>query len=144
MAKQLRSYSVQELLHLRDEIGAVLSSKAKILRDELAALGSDMAEVGRIAIFGKAKKSLAGRKAAVKYRDPKTGETWSGRGAMAGWLAAHVKAGKKAEKFLISARPSQAKKTKKVGRPVAAKTSKRGSKRSDKQALTPVAQPQAE
>ena len=41
-----------------------------------------------------------GAKALVKYRDPKTGETWSGRGRMARWLAAKVKAGENPEKYL--------------------------------------------
>ena len=36
----------------------------------------------------------------VKYRDPKTGGTWSGRGRMATWLAEKVKAGEKADKYL--------------------------------------------
>jgi DNA-binding protein H-NS len=31
-----------------------------------------------------------------KYRDPKTGETWSGRGRPPGWLAGHDR-----ERFLI-------------------------------------------
>ena len=39
--------------------------------------------------------------AAVKYRDPKSGGTWSGRGRMASWLAAKVKAGEKAETYLV-------------------------------------------
>jgi len=38
--------------------------------------------------------------AAVKYRDPKTGDTWSGRGRMARWLAEKVSAGEKADKYL--------------------------------------------
>ena len=33
----------------------------------------------------------------VKYRDPKSGDTWSGRGRMARWLAEKVKAGEKAD-----------------------------------------------
>lgn len=41
-----------------------------------------------------------GAKALVKYRDPKTGGTWSGRGRMARWLAEKVKAGEKSEKYL--------------------------------------------
>src|SRR5262245_28114815 len=38
--------------------------------------------------------------AAIKYRDPKTGDTWSGRGRMARWLAEKVEAGEKADKYL--------------------------------------------
>lgn len=37
---------------------------------------------------------------AVKYRDPETGETWSGRGRMASWLADRVRAGAKLDDFL--------------------------------------------
>jgi DNA-binding protein H-NS len=43
----------------------------------------------------------AGKKAEPKYRDPKTGDTWSGRGRPAGWLKAYMDAGKKKEDFLI-------------------------------------------
>lgn len=38
--------------------------------------------------------------AAVKYRDPETGETWSGRGRMAKWLAERIKAGDRLGDFL--------------------------------------------
>jgi len=50
-----------------------------------------------------AKKARAdtGKKAEPKYRDPKTGETWTGRGRPAGWLQAHLDAGKKKDDFLI-------------------------------------------
>jgi DNA-binding protein H-NS len=41
------------------------------------------------------------RKVAAMYRNPKTGETWSGRGRPARWLAAAEKAGKKRTEFLI-------------------------------------------
>jgi DNA-binding protein H-NS len=98
---KLASMSVEALIKMRDDIGAVLSRKADSLKKELAALGSDYAEVGRIAIYGKKSKTLAGRKVAPKYRDPKTGETWSGRGAPARWLTAYEKQGKKRESFLI-------------------------------------------
>lgn len=37
---------------------------------------------------------------AAKYRDPKTGDTWSGRGRMATWLAERIKAGGRLEDFL--------------------------------------------
>ena len=42
-----------------------------------------------------------GRGVRVKYRDPKTGDTWSGRGRMARWLADKVKAGEKADRYLV-------------------------------------------
>jgi DNA-binding protein H-NS len=45
--------------------------------------------------------ALTGRKVEPMYRNPKTGETWSGRGRTAGWLAALEKAGRKRDAFLI-------------------------------------------
>ena len=46
------------------------------------------------------KPAASGRKAPApaKYRNPKTGETWSGRGRSPAWLA-----GKNRERFLIEA-----------------------------------------
>jgi DNA-binding protein H-NS len=114
--KSLASMSVDTLVALRDEIGSVLNSKAAILKKELAALGADYAEVGRIAVYGK-KKSLAGTKVPPKYRGP-GGETWAGRGGMPLWMREAMKGGKKREDFLI-AKPNGAPKSrpKKLGRP---------------------------
>lgn len=42
------------------------------------------------------------RPVAPKYRHPKTGETWSGRGKAPRWLAAEEAAGKSRESFLIA------------------------------------------
>ncbi len=46
---------------------------------------------------------LNGKKGSVKakYRDPKTNETWSGRGRMASWLKSKQDAGEKIEKYLV-------------------------------------------
>ena len=45
-----------------------------------------------------------GKSASVeaKYRDSKTGETWSGRGRMANWLKAKRDAGENIEKYLLN------------------------------------------
>ena len=37
----------------------------------------------------------------AKYRDSKTGETWSGRGLMAGWLKKKQDAGEDIDKYLV-------------------------------------------
>src|SRR5215208_2194380 len=47
------------------------------------------------------KKARRGRKVAPMYKNPKTGETWSGRGRPARWLAAAEKEGRKRAEFLI-------------------------------------------
>ncbi len=100
MAKQnLSSMTVDALLKLRDDIGAVLSRKADDLKTELKAIGADYADVGRIALYGK--KSLAGRKVAIKYRD-EHGNKWAGRGAQPRWMTEAIKKGAKREDFLVS------------------------------------------
>jgi DNA-binding protein H-NS len=92
MAKiSLARLDVNALLKLRDDIGAMLSRRAQELKSQIAMLGGDVAGKGR----------RGGRKVAPKYRDPKTGETWAGRGARPRWLVARLKAGKKPDDFLI-------------------------------------------
>jgi DNA-binding protein H-NS len=39
--------------------------------------------------------------ASARYRDPQTGETWSGRGRMAMWLRRKQEAGEKIEKYRL-------------------------------------------
>jgi DNA-binding protein H-NS len=41
------------------------------------------------------------RKVAPKYRNPKTGETWSGRGRTARWIVEAEREGKSRDKFLV-------------------------------------------
>ena len=48
-----------------------------------------------------APKRRAKRSVPAKYRDPKTGAKWSGRGLAPRWLAEKEKAGAKREEFLI-------------------------------------------
>ena len=116
MAKQnLATMSVDALLKFRDDIGAVLSRKADELKGQLSRLGGDTVGNGRT---GRKTRTLKGRKAAIKYRHPKTGETWSGRGAPAGWLTREIKAGAKRDDFLVdkSMAKSARKSAKKVRR----------------------------
>lgn len=41
------------------------------------------------------------RKATPKFRDPKTGQTWAGRGSMAKWLRRYLDAGRDLEEFRV-------------------------------------------
>jgi DNA-binding protein H-NS len=70
-------------------------------------LQAQLAQIGGDGTSGKS-RSVKGTKVAPKYRHPKTGETWSGRGGVAGWLAREIKSGKKREDFLI-AKPAKKK-----------------------------------
>src|SRR5947209_5844481 len=75
----------------------LLQSKKSELQAQLAQIGGDSDGVAR-----RRAGSIKGMKVAPKYRHPKTGETWSGRGGTAGWLAREIKAGRKKEDFLIA------------------------------------------
>src|SRR4051794_22122204 len=94
--KSLSSLSVDELLELRANVGAVLARKADDLRKALASFSFDRGSRRT----PKRRSSLAGRRVAPKYRGP-NGETWAGRGAQPRWLTALVKAGRKRNDFLI-------------------------------------------
>ena len=49
-----------------------------------------------------AKKSSAqGSKVAAKYRDPESGNAWSGRGLQPNWLKAAIEGGRKIEDFAV-------------------------------------------
>jgi DNA-binding protein H-NS len=98
----------------RDALGAMQqahddsrSAKRAELESQLAALGyAAPKRRGRpraTANGGSTTAPKMRRKAKVKakYRDSKTGETWSGRGRMASWLKAKQDAGEKIEKYLV-------------------------------------------
>lgn len=93
MATNLKSMSVAELLQMRRDIDSALQSRRGELEQMLGEIGGSQQK-------GRGSK-LTGKKVAAKYRHPKTGDEWSGRGGIAKWLAAEIKAGKKKESFLI-------------------------------------------
>ena len=95
------------LAKLSDLHGSVKEDKIRALRQELAQL-----EGGGSSISGRKKMGTKGghsvgngrkktRSVQAKYRDPKSGEAWSGRGRMARWLAEKVANGEKADKYLV-------------------------------------------
>ena len=97
MPTNLNKLSVTDLLKLRKDIDLQLLTHRSELERMLGEIGG-----GRSASAPKSRQSrLAGKKVKAKYRHPKTGEEWSGRGGVAKWLAAEIKAGKKKEAFLI-------------------------------------------
>ena len=80
------------------------AAKRAELVTQLAALGyAPGKKRGRPRAANGGGNGRKGRKAKVqaKYRDPKTNETWSGRGRMASWLKSKQNAGEKIEKYLV-------------------------------------------
>lgn len=93
---------------MQDQHDRSRSAKRAELEMQLAALGYDAPKRrGRppTKINGSTNGAAPrkGRKAKVKakYRDPKTSETWSGRGRMASWLKTKQDAGENIEKYLV-------------------------------------------
>ena len=90
---------VNALGALHDMHGKLRQVKIDILKRELAVLENGSGNGHDVRKAKSAKKAKKGA-TKVKYRDPKSGETWSGRGRMARWLADKVKAGEKQDKYL--------------------------------------------
>jgi DNA-binding protein H-NS len=99
----LSTLSNEALCKLRDEVAALLNSRAEDLQRELEQLtGGAVAHDNRKA-NGEGNGSKAQRKKiAPKYRGP-DGGTWTGRGMKPRWLTSALNEGKKLEDFLIVA-----------------------------------------
>jgi DNA-binding protein H-NS len=112
--KSLTKMSIDALLKLKDDVLAALGNKASELKSQLSKVAGP-GKTGR----PRRGSAIAGRKVPPKYRGPK-GELWAGRGAHPVWMREAIKAGKKAEDFLIAkpngAKKSTAKKARTAGR----------------------------
>jgi DNA-binding protein H-NS len=93
------------MLQMQQKHEEARSAKRAELEKQLAALGYKMLKKrGRPkGVVGNGAVRLKGKKRSVKakYRDPKTKDTWSGRGRMASWLKSKQDAGEKIDKYLI-------------------------------------------
>ena len=95
----LESLSNEALCKLRDEIAALLESRAEQLRKELERLTGGNVTARTTCGTGNGAKAKR-KKPSPKYRGP-DGSTWSGRGARPRWLTKAIQAGQKLEEFLI-------------------------------------------
>ena len=99
--------SLQELLAQKAEIDRQISDARRTERnDAVAKVRALMAEHGLTAadLIAKApgpRASTSGRKVAAKYRDPESGQSWSGRGLQPKWLKAALATGKTLADFTI-------------------------------------------
>ncbi len=94
------SLSNEALCKLRDEIAALLNSRAEALRRELEQLtGKPVANHGQ-SNDRKSTYKAKSNKITPKYRGP-AGSSWSGRALKPRWLTSELKGGKKLEDFLI-------------------------------------------
>ncbi|HEX7687016.1 MAG TPA: H-NS histone family protein [Burkholderiaceae bacterium] len=99
--------SLQELLAQKAEIDRQISDARRQERNEaISKVRALMAEHGLTAADLAAKAptaraSTSGRKVAAKYRDPVSGQTWTGRGLKPKWLAAALESGKQLADFAV-------------------------------------------
>lgn len=92
---------LQQIEQLKQEAEAVRRSELQAvineIKDKMAQHGITVADLGGRGGRAPGKKS----KVAPKYRDPASGDTWSGRGRLPRWLADAEAAGKSRDQFLI-------------------------------------------
>lgn len=91
----------KELLKQREALEQQISeARRRELADAVSKVRAMVAEYGLTAqdVFpaGKARSSSAGSKVAPKYRNPATGQTWTGRGKAPKWIQNENR-----EKFVI-------------------------------------------
>jgi len=92
---------------LKAQAEALLQQAEAARRNEIATVVTEiqarMKEYGITLedLKGGAKKTKARAAVAVKYRNPATGESWSGRGRAPRWLADELAKGRAKDEFLI-------------------------------------------
>jgi DNA-binding protein H-NS len=97
----LTTLSNEALCKLRDEVAALLNSRAEGLRSELGRLTGGVGASGGDAKRGGNGSGATRKKIAPKYRGP-NGETWTGRGMKPRWLTSAINEGKQLKDFLIA------------------------------------------
>lgn len=85
-----------ELLSRKERSGAIAQIKALI-----AEHGLTVGDLGGKASATTKESGTKGSKVAAKYRDPESGNTWSGRGLQPKWLKAAIDGGKTLEDFAV-------------------------------------------
>lgn len=83
-----------------EEIASARASFLDEVKARAASLGMSLADLVGLG-GGKADANPKGKSTALKYRNPTTGETWSGRGRPAKWITELEAKGQKREKFAV-------------------------------------------
>jgi DNA-binding protein H-NS len=86
------------------ELVAVLPNGVAYLKREVDEHGADEKPAAgdeSVAVAHREEANAVGHEVKPKFRDPATGETWSGRGRMATWLKRKQDAGEDIDKYLV-------------------------------------------
>jgi DNA-binding protein H-NS len=89
--KQIQDAQRSERAGVLNQIKALMSQHDLTIED----LGANAGAASK-------KSANAGKKVAAKYRNPSTGETWTGRGLQPKWLQAAIASGQQVEEFAIA------------------------------------------
>lgn len=87
---------VETVIAMKQIVKEELERNINDYRDKLNAVISDVAAAPESPIIVAEKKTRP-----VKYRDPETGETWSGAGRVANWIIEREKRGHRREEYLV-------------------------------------------
>lgn len=99
--------SLKELIAQREALEHEIErTRQKERSDAIQKVRALMDEYGLTAADLTSRKSVKagggkGKKVAAKYRNPATGETWSGRGLQPKWLQAAIASGRKLTDFSV-------------------------------------------
>lgn len=99
LEKQQAELEKQIAETLRAERSGVVNQIKSLMAEHGITVADLSGKPGRPA--GPKASPAAGRKVAAKYRDPATGQAWSGRGLQPKWLKAALATGKKLEDYAV-------------------------------------------
>ncbi len=93
----IEELEIDELMSLRDKVEDRIKSMAKARRAKLRAEMEALEPYLKVGKNG----TTSGSKVPPKYKDPISGQTWSGRGRPPAWVLAHEQNGGKRDELLI-------------------------------------------
>jgi DNA-binding protein H-NS len=98
-----KAKAVQKVRQLMDKLGVTLADMGNAAPSARGPAGKGRGKsTGKSVGKKSARKNGAKTPVPIRYRDPETGNTWTGRGRPPVWLAERIKAGKTKEQYLIA------------------------------------------
>ena len=122
-SENFETASLQELLNARTKLEGEIRARQSVertkalaeIRQIMATHGLTLTDLGTAARRGSArdaaadgsepapaKRMIPSTKVSAKFRDPDTGDSWTGRGMTPKWLRDHEEAGRSRAKYLIA------------------------------------------
>ena len=97
-----KAKDVQKVRQLMDKLGLSVTDLGAGAPSGRSAAGKGKSS-GRAGAKKPARKSTNRKPVPIRYRDPETGDTWTGRGRAPVWLAKRIEQGKTREEYRIVA-----------------------------------------